>query len=92
MTQIENNWRYGQVKSNALNVRREPSRKARRWNNVWPMNRLVLVKPCGVDATTTLVYFLHVLSSHGRTAARLSVFPYFSLRPSAFSAGQFVLQ
>lgn len=49
MTQTENTWRYGQVKSNALNVRREPSRKARRWNNVWPMNRLVLVKPCGVD-------------------------------------------
>lgn len=34
MTQIENTWRYGQVKSNALNVCREPSRKARRWNNV----------------------------------------------------------
>ena len=49
MTQIENTWRYGQVKSNALNVRREPSRKARRWNNVWPMNRIVLVKPCAVD-------------------------------------------
>ncbi len=49
MNQIENAWHYGQVNSNALNVRREPSRKARRWNNVWPMNRLVLVKPSGVD-------------------------------------------
>jgi hypothetical protein len=56
MTQIENNWRYGQVKSNALNVRREPSRKARRWNNVWPMNRLVLVKPCNVDGWYETLY------------------------------------
>lgn len=56
MTQIENTWRYGQVKSNALNVRREPSRKARRWNNVWPMNRLVLVKPCGVDGWYETLY------------------------------------
>ncbi len=56
MTQIENTWRYGQVKSNALNVRREPSRKARRWNNVWPMNRLVLVRPCGVDGWYETLY------------------------------------
>lgn len=56
MTQIENTWRYGQVKSNALNVRREPSRKARRWNNVWPMNRLVLVKSCSVDGWYETLY------------------------------------
>lgn len=56
MTQIENNWRYGQVKSNALNVRREPSSKARRWNNVWPMNRIVLVKPCSVDGWYETLY------------------------------------
>lgn len=56
MTQIESTWRYGQVKSNALNVRREPSRKARRWNNVWPMNRLVLVKPGGVDGWYETLY------------------------------------
>lgn len=56
MAQIENTWRYGQVKSNALNVRREPSRKARRWNNVWPMNRLVLVKPCGVAGWYETLY------------------------------------
>lgn len=56
MTQIENIWRYGQVKSNALNVRREPSRKARRWNNVWPMNRLILVKPCGIDGWYETLY------------------------------------
>lgn len=56
MAQIENTWRYGQVKSNDLNVRREPSRKARRWNNVWPMNRLVLVKPCGVAGWYETLY------------------------------------
>ena len=56
MTESESIWRYGQVKSNALNVRREPSRKARRWNNVWPMNRLVLVKPCGVDGWYETLY------------------------------------
>ena len=56
MTQNENTWRYGQVKSNALNVRREPSRKARRWNNVWPMNRLVLVKPSRVDGWYETLY------------------------------------
>ena len=56
MTQIENIWRYGQVKSNALNVRREPSRKACRWNNVLPMNRLVLVKPCSVDGWYETLY------------------------------------
>ena len=56
MNQIENFWRSGQVKSNALNVRREPSRKARRWNNVWPMNRLVLVKPCSVDGWYETLY------------------------------------
>ncbi len=56
MTQIDNAWRYGQVKSNALNVRREPSRKAQRWNNVWPMNRLVLVKPCGVEGWYETLY------------------------------------
>lgn len=56
MIQTENIWRYGQVKSNALNVRREPSRRARRWNNVWPMNRLVLVKPCDVDGWYETLY------------------------------------
>ena len=56
MTQIENNWRYGQVKSNALNVRREPSRMARLWNNVLPMNRLVLIRPCSVDGWYETLY------------------------------------
>mgnify|MGYP002710594067 FL=1 len=38
------NWAYGQVKSNALNVRRQPSTSANRWNNVWPIHRIVLIK------------------------------------------------
>ena len=37
-------WAYGQVTSNALNVRRQPSTSADRWNNVWPLNRIVLIK------------------------------------------------
>lgn len=56
MNSTSSTWRYGQVKSNALNVRREPSRKARRWNNVWPMNRLVLVKPCEIDGWYETLY------------------------------------
>ena len=38
------NWAYGQVKSNALNVRRQPSISAKRWNSVWPIHRIVLIK------------------------------------------------
>lgn len=49
-------WTYGQVTSNALNVRRQPSTSAGRWNNVWPMNRLVLVKPCSVDGWYETLY------------------------------------
>ncbi len=56
MIQIEPSWKYGQVKSNALNVRREPNRKARRWNNVWPMNRIVLVKPSSVTGWYETLY------------------------------------
>lgn len=56
MNQTNMTWQYGQVRSNALNVRREPSRKARRWNNVWPMNRLVLVRHCAVDGWYETLY------------------------------------
>lgn len=48
MDSIPSPWQYGQVTSNALNVRREPSRQARRWNNVLPMNRIILITPCPV--------------------------------------------
>ena len=56
MNQTTMTWRYGQVKSNALNVRREPSLKARRWHNVWPMNRLVLVRHCAVEGWYETLY------------------------------------
>ena len=38
------NWAYGQVNVAELNVRREPGTSAGRWNNVWPRNRIVLIK------------------------------------------------
>ena len=38
-------WRYGRVTSSALNVRKAPSTAAALWNNVWPLNRIALVKP-----------------------------------------------
>ena len=41
-------WQYETVKSNALNVHREPGGKIRHWNNMWPMNRLMLVELCVV--------------------------------------------
>lgn len=37
-------WAYGQVNVAELNVRREPSTTGERWNNVWPLNRIVLIK------------------------------------------------
>lgn len=37
-------WAYGQVNVAELNVRREPSTSAARWNNAWPRNRIVLIK------------------------------------------------
>lgn len=56
MTPITPIWQYGQVKSNALNVRREPSKTARRWNNVLPMNRLILVKPYATEGWYETLY------------------------------------
>ena len=38
-------WQYGRVTSNALNVRKAPSTSAALWNNVWPLNRIALIKP-----------------------------------------------
>ena len=37
-------WCYGQVNVNELNVRRQPSISAKRWNSVWPIHRIVLIK------------------------------------------------
>lgn len=44
---VKDKWRYGQVISNTLNVRKQPSHSAALWNNVWPRNRIALVKPEG---------------------------------------------
>ena len=38
-------WNYGRVTAEALYLRKSPSRKAARWNNVWPKDRIALIKP-----------------------------------------------
>ena len=43
-TPVISEWAYGQVNVNELNVRRQPSTSADRWNDVWPRNRIVLIK------------------------------------------------
>ena len=37
-------WAYGQVNVNELNVRKQPSTSATLWHDVWPLNRIVLIK------------------------------------------------
>ena len=39
------NWHYGKTTTNALNIRKAPSLSAQRWNNVWPVARVALIKP-----------------------------------------------
>lgn len=39
------NWHYGKTTTNALNIRKAPSLSAQRWNNVWPVARIALIKP-----------------------------------------------
>ena len=41
---VISSWVYGYTSCDDLNIRREPRRSAGRWNNVWPENRIVLVK------------------------------------------------
>ena len=38
------NWHYGKTTTNALNIRKAPSLSAQRWNNVWPVARIALIK------------------------------------------------
>lgn len=38
-------WQYGHVTSNSLNVRKAPGTSVALWNNVWPINRIALIKP-----------------------------------------------
>ena len=37
-------WQYGRVTSNTLNVRKAPSTSSACWNNVWPKDRIALIK------------------------------------------------
>lgn len=50
----ENSWNYAQTMVDNLNIRREPGRSAARWNNVWPENRIALVKPVNENWYKTL--------------------------------------
>lgn len=45
---------YACTLTDDLNIRREPSRSAARWNNVWPRNRIALVKPVNESWYETL--------------------------------------
>ena len=38
-------WRYGRVASDTLNVRKAPSVSGALWHNVWPRDRVALIKP-----------------------------------------------
>ena len=51
---MESTWKYGIVKSTALNVRKQPSLSAERWNNVWPLHRIALVKQASAGWYETL--------------------------------------
>ena len=51
---MENTWEYGIVKSTALNVRKQPSLSAERWNNVWPLHRIALIKQASAGWYETL--------------------------------------
>ena len=51
----ETEWLYGQVTSSSLNVRKQPSLSAALWNNVWPLDRIALVKPA-VDGWYETLY------------------------------------
>ena len=37
-------WQYGRVLSSSLNVRKALSLSASRWDGVWPLNRIALIK------------------------------------------------
>lgn len=37
-------WQYGKVLSSSLNVRKSPSLSASRWDGVWSLNRIALIK------------------------------------------------
>ena len=49
-------WNYGRVTAEALYLRKSPSRKATRWNNVWPKDRIALVRPSFEDGWYETLY------------------------------------
>ena len=49
-------WNYGRVTAEALNLRKSPSRKAARWNNVWPKDRIALIRPSFQDGWYETIY------------------------------------
>lgn len=49
-------WNYGKVTAEALYLRKSPSRKAARWNNVWPKDRIALIRPSFQDGWYETLY------------------------------------
>ena len=49
-------WNYGRVTAEALYLRKSPSRKAARWNNVWPKDRIALIRPSFEDGWYETLY------------------------------------
>lgn len=41
---MKTSWNYGMTTSDKLNIRKSPSLTAQRWNNIWPINRIALIK------------------------------------------------
>ena len=52
--EMNDTWQYGQVNSPALNVRKQPSLSAIRWDGYWPIRRIILVKPAAEEWYETL--------------------------------------
>ena len=52
----EQPWNYGRVTAEALYLRKSPSRKATRWNNVWPKDRIALIRPSYQDGWYETLY------------------------------------
>ncbi len=48
-------WNYGRVTAEALYLRKSPSRKAARWNNVWPKDRIALIRPSFQDGWNSFI-------------------------------------
>lgn len=51
---MKTTWKYGVTTSDKLNIRKSPSLTAQRWNNIWPINRIALIKVKDEDWYETL--------------------------------------